>query len=518
LKHRVGLVYLPGALPCFEAFGNLPTDLVREDGLVAGKPASDVLDMIIIPGGSLVESQTVKDNVAREILKMADAGKFVLGICAGFQILSRGTDIGRLSATPIIREGLGLLDVDFKPLICTDQIKATVVGASRLTNEVGAEVTGFHCHTYGDVVLHEKAEPILVSHAKRLNYHKQQRDLVSGISNAEGNVVGVTLHALLDQNPLIIQGIAKSLDISPAELHEVRTANARLLREIRGEVGISTKIHSESKTAQKTKTSRILLVTALESGSGKTFIVTGLAGVLKKRGCKVGVVKVGGDIRDAVPALYLIKEPIRSYSSIRIGESGWKSLFDVVKDAGKDYDFLIIEGAMNVFTGLLNNQVERPSSTVEVAAALGAPTVLVVGCDKEGIEGGIVSALNYVHFLKSLGVKTVGVILNKVYTSYLTDEIRLVMKKAFTGANVELLGIVPRVNLEGRGTIPEIEIKYEEFGAKAMEIAEKSLDLDKIMEVAQPPAITQLDYGAFLEKFKNLLLTDFKPNVSNNEK
>ena len=283
-------------------------------------------------------------------------------------------------------------------------------------------------------------------------------------------------------------------------------------------MGISTKIHSESKTAQKTKTSRILLITALESGSGKTFIVTGLAGVLKKRGCKVGVVKVGGDIRDAVPALYLIKEPIRSYSSIRIGDSGWKSLFDVVKDAGKDYDFLIIEGAMNVFTGLLNNQVERPSSTVEVAAALGAPTVLVVGCDKEGIEGGIVSALNYVHFLKSLGVKNVGVILNKVYTSYLTDEIRLVMKKAFAGANVELLGIVPRVDLEGRGTIPEIEIKYEEFGAKAMEVAEKSLDLDKIMEVAQPPAVTQFDYGAFLEKFKNLLLTDFKPNVPNNEK
>jgi cobyric acid synthase len=80
LKHRIGLVYLPGALPCFEAFGNLPTDLVREDGLVAGKPASEALDMIIIPGGSLVESQTVKDNVAHEILKMADTGKFVLGI------------------------------------------------------------------------------------------------------------------------------------------------------------------------------------------------------------------------------------------------------------------------------------------------------------------------------------------------------------------------------------------------------------------------------------------------------
>ena len=57
LRHRIGLVYLPGALPCFEDFGNLPTDLVVADALVDGKPASEVLDMLIIPGGTLVESQ-----------------------------------------------------------------------------------------------------------------------------------------------------------------------------------------------------------------------------------------------------------------------------------------------------------------------------------------------------------------------------------------------------------------------------------------------------------------------------
>ena len=69
LRHRIGLVYLPGALPCFEDFGNLPTDLVCADGLVDGKPASQVLDMLIIPGGSLVESQSVNEKVTQEILK-----------------------------------------------------------------------------------------------------------------------------------------------------------------------------------------------------------------------------------------------------------------------------------------------------------------------------------------------------------------------------------------------------------------------------------------------------------------
>jgi len=54
-----------------------------------GKPASEVLDMIIIPGGSLVESGSVNKKVSHEILKMADSGKFVLGVCSGFQIWRR---------------------------------------------------------------------------------------------------------------------------------------------------------------------------------------------------------------------------------------------------------------------------------------------------------------------------------------------------------------------------------------------------------------------------------------------
>ncbi|MEM3441434.1 MAG: cobyrinic acid a,c-diamide synthase, partial [Candidatus Bathyarchaeia archaeon] len=146
----------------------MPTDIVREDGLVHGEKASDALDMLIVPGGSLIESQSVKDGIAREILRMAEAGKFVLGICSGLQVLSKATDIGRLSATPILKQGLGLLDVEFKPLICTDRVTATVVGESFMTHTLGAEVTGFHCHTYGKMIIHEKSRPILVSHVQRV--------------------------------------------------------------------------------------------------------------------------------------------------------------------------------------------------------------------------------------------------------------------------------------------------------------------------------------------------------------
>jgi len=505
LKHRIGLVYLPGALPCFETFGDLPTDVIGKNGLVGGKPASEVLEMMIIPGGSLVESQSVKDGIEKEILKMADASKFVLGICSGFQILSRGTDIGRLSPKPIFREGMGLLDVEFKPMICTDQVKGKVVGSSLLTDEVGAEVAGFHCHTYGDITLYEKAKPIIVSSVKRLNYFRNQRDIVSGVCNSAGNVVGVMTHALLDKNPAIIKGITKSLDISPSELAKIREANIKLKQKMKLELGISTGIRPQSKTINKETRPRTLLITALESGGGKTVIVTGLAGALKKRGWNVDVVKVGGDIRDIVPALYVIKKPMQSYSSIEVADTGWQSIPKVIKGAEKDNDFVLVEGAMNAFTGLLLDKHRRPNSTVEVAAALGSPTVIVVGCDKEGIEGGIVSALNYVRFLKKLGIKTVGVILNKVYLNYMSNETRAVVNQAFERAGVEVLGILPVSDLEGRGAIPEVEIKYEEFTMKAIELIEQNVNIDKVVEAATPFAMTDLNYETFLTKFKDAL-------------
>jgi len=511
LRHRIGLVYLPGALPCFEDFGNLPTDLVCSDAFIDGKPASEILDMIIIPGGSLVESQSINKKVAQEIMKMADSGKFVLGICSGFQILAKETDVGRLSTIPITKEGLGLLDAEFKPLICTDRVNATITDKSFITEEVGKEVSGFHCHTYGKIILHKDSKTILVSHAKRLNYHADPQDLVSGVANKEGNVVGVFIHALLDQNPTIIQGITKSLNINEVELEAVRSANAKLLERIKCEVGISTNIHQQGTVNQKT--SRLLLVTATASGSGKTFLATGIAGALKKRGFKVGVLKVGGDIRDVVPALYLIKEPIKGYSSIKIGESGWKPLAEAVREASQDHDFLLVEGAMGAFTGLLNDKFKRPTSTVEVAAALGASTIIVISCDTEGLEGGLINALSYINLLRSLGVKTTGVILNKVGPSNLSDETKLTMKRAFENIGVELLGIVPRMDVEGRGMIPEIEIKYEEFGAQAIEVAEQYINLDVLTRIADAPKIKQVDHGAFMEKFKKLL-TNLKLNAS----
>jgi len=71
--------------------------------------------------------------------------------------------------------------------------------------------------------------------------------------------------------------------------------------------------------------------------------------------------------------------------------------------------------------------------------------------------------------------------------------------------------------LEGRGAIPEIEIKYEEFGAKAIETVEQSLDLDALMRLAMPPVISSLDYRTVLEKFKLLLDKGYILDVTEGE-
>ena len=176
---------------------------------------------------------------------------------------------------------------------------------------------------------------------------------------------------------------------------------------------------------------------------------------------------------------------------------------EAVEEASKKYNFLLVEGAMSAFTGLLNENYKRPMSTAEVAAALGASTIVVVGCDKEGIEGALINTLNYVHILKTLGVKITGVILNKLRVSYITDEIKQSWQQAFAKAGVELLGMVPRLDLEGRGMIPEIEIRYEDFGSQAIDAVEKSIDLDLLTKITSPHQMTTVDYEGLAKSSKN---------------
>ncbi len=491
---NIGLVNVKGAVPAFENFGNLPTQLVNGNGLVDGRKAHEVLDGIIIPGGSIVESESMTPELAYEIKTMALNGNFVLGICSGFQALALKTDIGRKSPCPIEKEGLGLLDVSFSPMISNDQVEARITSESFLTKGlVGKTINGFHCHTYGHLTENDSdnANSILYSKIKRVNYVDDNREVLAGVTNAEGNVVGTMIHGCLDHNPALVENILKFLGADEKDRLQIAEDNKILVEKIEGQLGIETNIAVGKKENINfrqdlgyisDKIPPVIMVGSTGSDSGKTFLVTGLAGAFRRKGLKVGVLKVGPDVRDIVPSLYLTKEKMEYHSSIKIGHLGWMGLEDVLKSLkSSNYDLIIIEGVMSVFTGLLNEKT--PYSSAEIALAADIPVILVSGCNKGGIETAALDLASHRDMLVTMGVDVPGVIFNRVYDSQILQKASQIFRKD----GLEMIGEVPKVKLSKRGGTPEVEIKLEEFCLMALKTVEQNLDLDKIISLAKKP-------------------------------
>ena len=225
---KIGITYVKGAVPGFEDFGNLPTDIVKSNGLVNGVKANDELDALIIPGGTLIESGDISDDLKKEIVKMAQDQKPIIGICAGFQLLGNQIDIGRKSEVPIIKEGLGLIDVNFSPLITSDRVKAEVYNNSFITEGITEDIDGYHTHTYGNVV--GDAKPLFYSKIQRMNYGDNERKIFSGAVNDDGNVIGTMIHNLLDENPKIVSNLLNYLDADEKEIAKIYRKNEEVKR------------------------------------------------------------------------------------------------------------------------------------------------------------------------------------------------------------------------------------------------------------------------------------------------
>lgn len=477
---RIGLAYVSGAVPGFENFGNLPTDIVKENGLVNGNKASKELDALIIPGGTLIESNDINMALNTEIKKMARDGKPVIGICAGFQLLSNQIDIGRKSPVSIIKEGLGLIDVNFSPLITSDRVKAKVFNNSFLVKGQNEDVDGFHTHTYGKV--EGDAKPLFYSKVQRMNYgdtnKKGDYNIFSGACNDDGNVIGTMIHGILDENPIIVDNLLKQIDAG--DKNEIYNRNKDVKKFLESEVGINTNIKIPEITPNKKP--KYLMIASNGSDSGKTFIITGLAGALRKRGYKVGLLKVGPDVRDIIPGLYLTKGRMEEFSSIKIGHLGWMDIkSSIEKINSSDYDIILIEGVMSVFTGFLNEKV--PFSAAEIAMSSNIPIILATGVNKGGIESAAIDMVSHANMLEKFGVSVEVILLNKVYNDDIFDSVVPYIKNNTKVENVLKLPKLKSADM--RGFIPEVEIRYELFTSHAMELIENNLNIDEIISMAR---------------------------------
>ena len=477
---KIGLAYINGSVPGFEDFGNLPTDIVKENGLVNGIKASDELDALIIPGGTLIESNDINMDLNKEIKKMARDGKPIIGICAGFQLLSNQIDIGRKSPVPLIKEGLGLIDVNFSPLITSDRVKAKVFDNSFLVKNQTEDVNGFHTHTYGKV--EGDAKPLFYSQVQRMNYgdtnKKGEYNIFSGACNDDGNVIGTMIHGILDENPILIKNLQDQIDIH--DMDEVYQKNIKVKEFLQSEVGINTNI--EIPQVKLNAKPKYLMIGSNGSDSGKTFILTGLAGALRKRGYKVALLKVGPDVRDIIPGLYLTKGKMEEFSSIKIGHLGWRDIESTINRLNSsDYDIVLIEGVMSVFTGLLNEKV--PFSAAEIAMSSNIPMILASGVNKGGIESAAIDLVSHANMLEKFGVPVEAILLNKVYNDEIFENVVPYIKN---NTNVENVLKIPKLkSADMRGFIPEVEIRYELFTSHAMELIENNLNIDEIINMAR---------------------------------
>jgi len=479
---KIGLAYVSGAVPGFEDFGNLPTDIVKENGLVNGNKASQELDALIIPGGTLIESNDINMPLNKEIKKMARDGKPIIGICAGFQLLSNQIDIGRKSPVPIVKDGLGIIDVNFSPLITSDRVKAKVFDNSFLVKNQKEDVDGFHTHTYGKV--EGDAKPLFYSKVQRMNYgdtnEKGDYNIFSGACNDDGNVIGTMIHGILDENPILVENLKEQIDIHLHDMDDIYSRNKQVKKFLQSEVGINTNIKVPSiKTTGKPK---YLMIGSNGSDSGKTFILTGLAGALRKRGYKVALLKVGPDVRDIIPGLYLTKGKMEEFASIKIGHLGWRDIESTIaKLNSSDYDIVLIEGVMSVFTGLLNEKV--PFSAAEIAMSSNIPMILASGVNKGGIESAAIDLVSHANMLEKFGVDVEAILLNKVYNDSIFDN---VVPYIENNTNVKKVLKLPKLkSADMRGFIPEVEIRYELFTSHAMNLIENNLNIDEIISMAR---------------------------------
>ena len=478
---RIGLAYVSGAVPGFEDFGNLPTDIVKENGLVDGLKASEELDALIIPGGTLIESNDINMDLNTEIKRMARDGKPIIGICAGFQLLSNQIDIGRKSPVPIVKDGLGIIDVNFSPLITSDRVKAKVFDNSFFVKNQKEDVDGFHTHTYGKV--EGDAKPLFYSQVQRMNYgdvnKEAEYNIFSGACNDDGNVIGTMIHGILDENPILVENLLEQIDAT--DIDEIYNRNLKVKEFLQSEVGINTNI-KVPKLESKPQKPKYLMIGSNGSDSGKTFIMTGLAGAIRKRGYKVALLKVGPDVRDIIPGLYLTKGKMEDFASVKIGHLGWADIESTIARLNSsDYDIVLIEGVMSVFTGLLNEKV--PFSAAEIAMSSKIPMILASGVNKGGIESAAIDLVSHANMLEKFGIPVEAILLNKVYNDDIFDQVVPYIKN---NTNVDKVLKLPKLkSADMRGFIPEVEIRYELFTSHAMDLIESNLNVDEIIGMAR---------------------------------
>jgi cobyrinic acid a,c-diamide synthase len=231
------------------------------------------------------------------------------------------------------------------------------------------------------------------------------------------------------------------------------------------------------------------LISAPQSGSGKTTVSMAIMAGLMRRGLSVSPFKCGPDFIDPGYHRIVTGRPSINLDGWMCGEEFVRETFLTSLTSPTGQSIAVIEGAMGLFDGIGSSS--RNGSSAQIAAITGAPVVLVVNA-----RGMAASAAALVKGFAGFDpqVRLAGVIFNNVGSA----QHAALLKETLAGHCPEIFcfGCIPRdeslvISSRHLGLVTADDNPLsDEFIGRLADMAERCLDLDRLamlgFDSAQP--------------------------------
>ncbi|MEN6460123.1 MAG: cobyrinate a,c-diamide synthase [Syntrophomonas sp.] len=241
-----------------------------------------------------------------------------------------------------------------------------------------------------------------------------------------------------------------------------------------------------------------IMIAAAGSGCGKTTITCGLLQAYLNRGKKLASFKCGPDYIDPMFHSEVLGIKSRNLDLFFNDENTIKYLLS--KNAN-DCELAIIEGVMGYYDGLGARTTEY--SSYDLARRTETPVILVVDC--KGMSCSVLAVIKgFAEMRPDSNVQ--GVILNRLPPMLYADLKELIEEEL----DVQVLGYMPELKdsqIESRhlGLVTAQEIgNLKEIIAGLARQTENSVDLDKIMQIAEQAAPVEYDITEELQKINKI--------------
>ena len=192
---RIGVVVFPGSNCEYDAASAVTQLGATAEFVWHGQDNVDGFDGIILPGGFAHGDYLRPGALARfspvmnAVASFANAGGAVLGICNGFQVL---TEAGLLPGA--LQKNRGLTFLCHPTTLIVESTKSVLTLNATKGQELSIPIN----HFSGSYTCDDKAYDELVANDQIVLRYKENpngsRDDIAGVSNLNGNVVGLMPH------------------------------------------------------------------------------------------------------------------------------------------------------------------------------------------------------------------------------------------------------------------------------------------------------------------------------------